>query len=120
LNNIEIVGDVMLAINLINAIAVLFMQVAAYRRHHHQSFLLLSLSTVIALLATMTMAIPLFVPGARSWIVSIFIAGACLQFFYAVLGIWGVASLFRSYDVLHKASNISFKADGFAAAQLQR
>jgi tellurite resistance protein TehA-like permease len=102
LNNIEIVSDVMLAINLINAVTVLSMQVAAYRRHHHQSFLLLSLSTVIALLATMTMATPLFIPSAFPLAASIFIAGACLQFCYAVLGIWGVASLFRSYDALRQ------------------
>jgi hypothetical protein len=102
LNNIEIVSDIMLAVNLINAIVVLSMQVAAYRQHHHQSFLLLSWSTVLALLATATMATPMFVPEAQAWLVSIFVAGACLQFLYAVLGIWGVASLFRSYAALRQ------------------
>ena len=102
MNSIEIVSDIMLAISLVNAIAVLSMQVAAYRRHHHQSFLLLSWSTVLALLATGTMATPLFIPEAHAWIGSIFIISACLQFFYAVLGIWGVASLFRSYDALRQ------------------
>ena len=102
MNNIETVSDIMLGVNLINAVVVLSMQVAAYRRHRHQSFFLLSWSTVLAFLATATMATPMFVPAARAWIGSILITGACLQFFYAVLGIWGVASLFRSYAALRQ------------------
>jgi hypothetical protein len=92
----------MLVLNLANALALLFLQVTAYRRHRHKSFMLLTLSTIVALLSLVVLAIPLFAPDVRAWYAAIFITGTALYFFYAVLGVWGVASLFRSYDMLQQ------------------
>jgi hypothetical protein len=104
LETIRITGNIMLVLSLANALALLFLQATAYRRHRHQSFFLLTVSTVIALISNVVMALPLFVPAARSWYSSIFITGTILYFIYATLGIWGVASLFRSYGALRQSA----------------
>jgi len=92
----------MLVFNLANALVLLYLQVTAYRHHRHKSFLLLTLSTIVALFSLAVLAVPLFIPDTRAWYAAIFITGTTLYFFYAVLGIWGVASLFRSYDILRQ------------------
>ena len=102
METIRVTSDIMLVLNLANGLALLFLQVTAYRRHSHKSFLILALSTIVALLSLVLLAIPLFVPDARALYSAIFITGTALYFFYAVLGVWGVASLFRSYDALQQ------------------
>jgi hypothetical protein len=89
---------------LANACALLYLQVVAYRRHHHQSFLLLTYSTLTALLSLGISLIPRFVPDARAWYLEFFIVSAVFYFIYAVLGVWGVASLFRSYGALRQGA----------------
>jgi len=100
----EIVGYFTIALTLANGFVLLCLQAAAYRRHHHQSFLLLTLSTITALVSVVVMLIPQFVPAARSSFLEISIAGAVLYAIYAVLGIWGVVSLFRSYGALRQGA----------------
>lgn len=102
METIRVTSDIMLVLNLANALALLYLQVTAYRRHRHKSFLLLTLSTIVALFSLVVLAIPLFTPDARAWYTAIFITGTALYFFYAILGVWGVASLFRSYDILRQ------------------
>ena len=100
----EIVSYVMLAMNLANACVLLFLQVTAYRQHHHRSFLLLTLSTLTALLSLAVLLVPRFVSSAQEFYLSFFIASAAFYFVYAALGIWGVASLFRSYGALRQGA----------------
>jgi hypothetical protein len=100
----EIVSYVMLAMTLANACALLYLQVAAYRRHHHRSFLLLTFSTLTALLSLGVLVIPHLIPETRAWYLGIFITSATFYFIYAVLGVWGVASLFRSYGALQQGA----------------
>jgi hypothetical protein len=104
IESMEIVSYLMLAMSLANACALLYLQVVAYRRHHHQSFLLLTYSTLTALLSLGISLIPRFVPDARAWYLEFFIVSAVFYFIYAVLGVWGVASLFRSYGALRQGA----------------
>jgi len=101
---LEIVSYIMQAMTWVNGLALLSLQFTAYRRHHHQSFLLLSVSTVVALIALVLLAIPSYVPELRSWYLTIYIASAVCYFVYAALGLWGTASLFRSYRILREGA----------------
>lgn len=90
----------MLAVTLANGIALLFLQVSALRKHHHYSFRLLALATIVALLSFGVLFVPHFVPKVSN--LSALIASTSLYTLYAVLGIWGTASLFRSYGALQQ------------------
>jgi len=92
----------MLAVTLANGIALLFLQVRALRKHHHHSFRLLALATIVALLSFGVLFVPRLVPKVSD--LSALIASALLYALYAVLGIWGTASLFRSYGALRQGA----------------
>ena len=102
METIRMASDVMLALNLVNGLALLFMQFAAYRQHHHHSFLLLSISTVTGLISLTILAVPLFLPEARNWYPVIVVIGTALYAVCATLCLWGVASLFRSYSAVRQ------------------
>lgn len=90
----------MLAVTLANGIALLFLQLRAFREHHHYSFRLLALATIVALLSIGVLFVPRLVSKVSD--LSALIASALLYGLYAVLGIWGTASLFRSYGALRQ------------------
>jgi hypothetical protein len=92
----------MLFVTLANAVALLFLQVSALRKYHHRSFRLLALATVTALLSLGALLIPHLVP--KVGYLSVLIASTLLYLIYAVLGIWGTASLFRSYGALRQGA----------------
>jgi hypothetical protein len=101
LSTVETLRAFMLAVTLTNGIVVLFLQVKALRKHRHHSFCLLALATVVALLSFGVLFIPHFVPEVSN--LSALIASTSLYALYAVLGVWGTASLFRSYGALRQA-----------------
>jgi hypothetical protein len=101
---VEIASYFMLALSLANGCILLYLQVAAYKRHHHQSFMLLSISTFTALLSLGVLVIPRFVPSATSWYSSIIISSTVLYAAYSVFGVWGVVSPFRSYGTLRQGA----------------
>ena len=92
----------MLVVTLANAAALLFLQLSALRKYRHHSFRLLALATVTALLSFGVLIIPHFVP--KVGYLSALIASTLLYLLYAVLGIWGTASLFRSYGALRQGA----------------
>jgi hypothetical protein len=92
----------MLAVTLANGFALLFLQVRALHKHHHHSFRLLTLATIVALLSLGVLFVPRLVPKVSD--LSALIASTFLSALYAVLGIWGTASLFRSYGALRQGA----------------
>jgi hypothetical protein len=86
---------------LVNGFALLFLQVRALRKHRHHSFRLLALATIVALLSFGALFVPRFVPEVSNLFA--LAASASLYALYAMLGLWGTASLFRSYDTLRQA-----------------
>lgn len=99
---IHIASWTMFGATLLNAGALLWLQWRAYSKHHHRSFLILTLSTLVALLSFFTLSLPVFVPAIKSLYTLIYISSVALYILYASLGIWGVASLFRSYSALRR------------------
>ncbi|GLQ46327.1 hypothetical protein GCM10007862_13780 [Dyella lipolytica] len=101
---IHIASYLMLAATLCNAGALLWLQLHAYSKHHHKSFLILTLSTITALLSFFAVTIPAFLPAVRPWYTFIYLSSAVLYILYAALGIWGVSLLFRSYGALKQGA----------------
>ena len=104
MDTIRIASYVMLSLNLANAAALLWLQVEAYREHHHKSFLLLTLSTITAIFSLAVSSAPLFFERLRADFAALLVAATILYALYVFLGIWGVASLFRSYRDLRNAA----------------
>ena len=100
MNTIEILRDFMLAVTLANGISLLFLQVRALRKHRHHSFRLLALATIVALLSFGVLFVQHLVPEVSN--LSVLIASTSLYTLYAVLGLWGTASLFHSYGALRQ------------------
>jgi ABC-type multidrug transport system permease subunit len=82
-------------------LVMLTLQVSAYRRYGHVSFLLLSVATVCGLLV-------LTIPLAHRWWngngmsipLTWFVGAALALLVQCALTVWGTASLFRSYGAL--------------------
>lgn len=104
METIRITSYVFLALNVVYGSVLLVLQVAAYREHHHKSFFLLTLSTVMGFAALVFMNAPHFVAGLAPYFAPFFVGSAASFAVGACLGIWGVASLFRSYRNLHHAA----------------
>ena len=84
-------------------LTMLTLQVTAHRRHHHRSFLLLSVATVSGLLYlglpwTFAGSLALRATPAAARVYDL--TAAALLLTQMVLGVWGTASLFRSYASL--------------------
>jgi hypothetical protein len=85
-------------------LVMLALQVNAYRRHGHSSFLLLSVATACGLVFWI-------IPFAYRWwsgdgmpfSLTWYMIYACTLLAQCVLAVWGTASLFRSYGELATA-----------------
>lgn len=104
METIRITGDVFLGLNVVYGITVLVLQVAAYREHHHKSFLLLTLSTLMGFVALALMSAPRVAASLTPDFPALYIGSAVFFAVSASLGVWGVASLFRSYRELRNAA----------------
>lgn len=98
------------ALSLVVAIALLALQVRAFRRHRHTSFLLLLGATLCGLIYVISFyalsyfaghgdLLPESIPASWPYIAT------TLQIIEPILGLWGIASLFRSYDQLAAAAS---------------
>jgi protein-S-isoprenylcysteine O-methyltransferase Ste14 len=99
----EIAAYVMLAATVCNAFALLWLQCRAFSAHRHKSFLVLAISTVVALATFLAGNTAALLPALKPWQTEIQVTIAALYVLYASLGIWGVYSLFRSYGELKQA-----------------
>jgi hypothetical protein len=73
---------------------LLWLQVRAYRRHRHRSFLLLSVGSVSGFLALVTRQTYGWLTLSMAW----YLAGPVLWLLSVSVGIWGTVALFQSYD----------------------
>jgi hypothetical protein len=104
----------MLAGPIATSVVLLLLQLAAFRRHEHVSFLLLAVSTTCGLLYIATALLrywlgPSAIDAWLYYLLPIFLSGQM------VLGIWGVVALFRSYRDLSAAADLSRNHSGDGA-----
>jgi hypothetical protein len=74
-----------------------YIQVGAYRRHGHYSFLLLALCSVLNVAYIVLTVLPYVVTPLAAYYPSFFTVAVCAVFIQIPLGVWGTVALFRSY-----------------------
>jgi hypothetical protein len=92
------------------SLILLWLQVSAFRRNRHSSFLLLSIATVFGLIyLVLTVLGGFFLTSLTLRKIVFYSAGISLltQF---VVGVWGTAYLFRTYGQLHDATKANAQA----------
>src|SRR5882724_7295834 len=95
-------SQLLTAAMVLNGVALFALQVWAWRRNKHHSFGLLAVSTLFAFgSAGLLAALSRFTTNPELYH-SIYVAAAFAYFCYMGLGLWGVASLFRSYEQLSR------------------
>jgi biotin transporter BioY len=85
---------------LLTQLVLIGLQVAAYRRHRHASFLVLSLSSIVGLVYSVVVSLPYLTASALPHVTSLITAGAVIFVPAALLGITGTALLFAAYRQL--------------------
>jgi len=95
------------------SLTLLWLQISALRRNRHSSFLLLSIATIFGLAYLAVTLLGSFVVTSATLRQVLSYAAGVLLLVQFILGIWGTASLFRSYGHLRDA----VKADGQAPNQ---
>src|SRR5262245_17243877 len=91
---------------LITQVAMLSLQVGAYRRHGHISFLLLTIATICGLFYLGVSLIRGYWPSRASPPSIFYIGSFVLLFGQMTLGVWGTAALFKSYRQLSDRSTL--------------
>jgi hypothetical protein len=103
MSGLELVGNAVFIANFLNAVCLLAMQLWAYRRFRHVSFIVLFISTLAALSSVALFAASGVSSLSEPLRVAAYVAGAACYFVYMGLGLWGVRSLFRAYGALAEA-----------------
>ena len=85
-------------------LTLLCLQVWAFRRYRHFSFLLLAISTTAGLFYFGVFGASYFFPVIAAHYLLFFILAACFFAVQVVFGIWGTVALFRSYGALVSAN----------------
>jgi len=99
--SIQLFSCVLFAAALTTQVVMLTLQVRAFRRHGHQSFFLLSIATVCGVFyLALSFAIAWWLGGWTTAGVALYSVASLLALVQMTLGIWGTASLFRSYGRL--------------------
>jgi len=81
-------------------LTLLCLQVWAFRRYRHFSFLLLAVSTVAGILYFGVFGASYFFPIIAARYLLFLIIGSCFLLVQMVFGIWGTVALFSSYGAL--------------------
>jgi hypothetical protein len=84
---------------------ILSLQLSAYRRHKHPSFMVLAIGTVLGLLYTWLILVPRLYPPMRNSSVELYFVALALGAVQLPVGVLGVAWLFRSYRRLADRGN---------------
>lgn len=103
MSSLQLLGNAVFLANFVNAGCLLALQLWAYARFRHVSFLVLFASTLAALVAVILFAASGASSLSESLRVTVYVAGAACYFVYMGLGLWGVLSLFRAYGALATA-----------------
>lgn len=82
---------------LLAQVVLLGLQLAAYRRHRHASFLVLSLASIVGLAYLAVISLPYFTASAWPHAVSLVTVGAVIGVPATLLGIAGTVLLFGAY-----------------------
>ncbi|MET4615903.1 biotin transporter BioY [Stenotrophomonas sp. 2619] len=85
---------------LLAQLVLLGLQLAAYRRHRHASFLVLSLASIIGLAYGVVIGLPYFTASAMPHVLSLITVGGVIGIAATLLGITGTVLLFRTYREL--------------------
>ena len=98
-----LIGACIAVYALLGQLVMLGIQIAAYRRHGHKSFLVLCIASVIALIYCILAGLPYLIPLEMPVLVMLTAAGAVIGASGALLGLWGTVLLFKSYRNLAEA-----------------
>ena len=85
-------------------LATLGIQLAAYRRHGHKSFLILCIASVLALIYCVLAGFPYLTPLEMPALVLLTAASAIIGASSSLLAVWGTVLLFKSYRNLAEAT----------------
>lgn len=100
MSGLALIGNAVFIANFVNAAGLLAMQLWAYRKFRHVSFLVLFMSTVAALTSVILFGVSGVATLSEQLRVAAYVAGATCFFVYMGLGLWGVFSLFRAHGAL--------------------
>jgi hypothetical protein len=100
---LALVGNAVYIANFVNAACLLAMQLWAYRRFRHVSFIVLFVASLAALSSVALFGASGVSSLSEQLRVAAYIWGAACYFVYMGLGLWGVLSLFRAYGALAEA-----------------
>ncbi len=90
--------------------ALLFLQVAMFRRFRHISFLLFSVGSALCIVYAAFSAVPFFYAIANSQRLLLFQCSCIAAVVAAILAVWGTASLLRSYSRLFQVTQQSARS----------
>lgn len=85
-------------------IVMLGLQLAAYRRHGHKSFLVLCLASMLGIVYCVLAGVPYLVPLDMSVLVKLTAASALIGGMSALMAILGTHMLFKSYRDLAESA----------------
>ena len=88
------------AATLLTELILLCLQVWAFRRFRHFSFLLLTISTIAGLLYFGLFEAPYILPNLAGYYQAFVTVGVGFFVVQTAFGIWGTLALFRSYGAL--------------------
>jgi hypothetical protein len=98
---VQTLGYVEITLGIAFQTAILFLQCAAYRRHQRPSFLLLAISTSCGIVFLASSLAPRFYPTQIAVLYTCSFLLFCAQ---ALLGLFGIITLFRDYRRLAEAA----------------
>jgi hypothetical protein len=98
------VYNYLLAIGFASQLFMLALQLRAYARNRHISFILLAISSSLCLIYWAITTARYFLQPTTAFAQPSYIAGACVATVQIAMGLWGTISLFNSYDALAQRS----------------
>jgi hypothetical protein len=115
MNRYQVLAYFVLALTFITELVMLSLQLGAYKRHGHVSFLLLSIATGSALFyIAVGQILGLLRDTPFSPPMWLFAAMTIPLFVQMIVGVWGTVLLFRSYDKLNSRCDASPEVGGNA------
>jgi len=89
-------------------LVMLGLQAGALRRHRHRSFVLLSVATLCGIaFLVIRLVLKVWAPHAVALISTLYYLSVFCLVLQMILGVWGTASLFKSYRDLASAAGQS-------------
>ena len=80
-------------------------QIGAYRRHHHLSFAVLAIATLLSIVYSLLILLPNVCSGLAPAFPTLYVMAAVCGFLQMPIALWGTYSLYRSYRELSRGNS---------------